>query len=221
MRPLIEIESIPIKIETKTTYGRFQPLTDDPFKNQSAYKDSLNQTVKAASVPVQEMKVTDPVIGVQENSGISHQIKSDVYNSGQKEGYTYTLAQTQSYENGVALSNEGDNVVTGDFLKAGIQNVTVSNAAQNISENSNPEAAYLGGETQKTGTVADSVMEAYERDRASFQASLEAGVKSFEYVPGSVEFDVVQNPEVNFTYTGGFIYVPRSADPDYVEDVSA
>jgi hypothetical protein len=215
MRQLIEIESIPIKIETKLTYGKFQPSKDDPLNNQSAYKDSLNQAVKAASAQTpQEMRSTDPVIATQGNTGATQPKISDVYNSGQVEGLSF--AQAQSYEAGAALALNRSSVESKDFVKAGIQNVTVSNAAQSISSSSRSPSSYVSSVNGR-GAIADNVMEAYEMDRANFQASLEAGAKSFEYVPGDVEFDVVQNPEVRITYTGGFIYVPRSAAPDYVD----
>jgi hypothetical protein len=218
MRQLLEIEMIPIKIETKMTYGKFQP-SEDPSKNLSAYKDSLNQTVRAAnSVEPAEMSA-DTKPAVSKSSAVEQPRISDVYRSGQMQAIS-SYEQAKSLENSAALSaNRRENVVSADFMKAGIQNVAVSNAAQSgfaYSSNSAVSSTFPEG-SQSAGAIAYGVMEAYEMERANFQASLESGVRKMEYIPGSVEFDVVQNPEVNFTYTGGFIYVPRSAAPDYVD----
>ena len=38
-----------------------------------------------------------------------------------------------------------------------------------------------------------------------------------EFVPGRFKMEITQFPEVNIEYTGGFMYVPASADPEYEE----
>lgn len=38
-----------------------------------------------------------------------------------------------------------------------------------------------------------------------------------EFVPGRFKMEITQFPEVNIEYTGGFMYVPASSDPDYEE----
>ncbi len=42
------------------------------------------------------------------------------------------------------------------------------------------------------------------------------GLTNFEFVPGKIEFEVKQLPKVEIEYIGGPIYVPPSADPDYM-----
>ena len=39
-----------------------------------------------------------------------------------------------------------------------------------------------------------------------------------EFVPGRFKMEITQFPEVNVEYTGGFLYVPASADPDYKDN---
>ena len=38
------------------------------------------------------------------------------------------------------------------------------------------------------------------------------------YVPGSVRMTILQQPKVDIEYVGGPVYIPPSADPDYVAD---
>ena len=53
----------------------------------------------------------------------------------------------------------------------------------------------------------------YEMDKLNFDWKIDKG--EFEFTPGDIEIIVEQKPTVTFKYTGGPIYVPRSADPDY------
>lgn len=50
-----------------------------------------------------------------------------------------------------------------------------------------------------------------------------AGQNRFEFIPGSIELIVKELPRVEIEYTGGPIYFPRSADPDYepIVDITA
>ena len=36
----------------------------------------------------------------------------------------------------------------------------------------------------------------------------------FEFIPGDIEFNITQYPDVMIEYIGGPIYVPPSADPE-------
>lgn len=60
-------------------------------------------------------------------------------------------------------------------------------------------------------------MQAYAMDRASFEMNVGFGLQNLEFVPASIEFIVDQRPEVKIEYIGKPIYVPRSADPNYVD----
>ena len=39
----------------------------------------------------------------------------------------------------------------------------------------------------------------------------------FSYTPGSVKMKILENASVDIEYIGGPLYIPRSADPNYVE----
>ena len=55
----------------------------------------------------------------------------------------------------------------------------------------------------------------YEMDKLNFEFKLANG--NFEFIPGSIEINIKQYPDVVIEYIGKPIYVPPSADPDYVE----
>ena len=53
----------------------------------------------------------------------------------------------------------------------------------------------------------------YEMDKMNFDWKVDQG--EFKFTPGDIEITVEQQPSVTIKYTGGPIYVPRSADPNY------
>lgn len=53
----------------------------------------------------------------------------------------------------------------------------------------------------------------YEMDKLNFDWRTEQG--DIQFIPGDIEFSVTQQPDVVIKYVGGPLYVPPSADPDY------
>lgn len=53
----------------------------------------------------------------------------------------------------------------------------------------------------------------YDLEKLNFDWRIAKG--DFEFIPGSIEFNVTQRPEVIIEYIGGPIYVPASADPNF------
>lgn len=53
----------------------------------------------------------------------------------------------------------------------------------------------------------------YEMDKLSFNWKISKG--NFNYIPGSIEVNVVQQPDLLVEYIGSPIYVPPSADPSH------
>ena len=55
----------------------------------------------------------------------------------------------------------------------------------------------------------------FSMDKLHYDWSLNRKAQ-LEFVPGNIEFSITQYPQVIIEYLGGPIYVPRSADPNYV-----
>ena len=53
----------------------------------------------------------------------------------------------------------------------------------------------------------------YEMDRMNFDMKVANG--NFEFIPGNINIEITQYPDVQIEYVGGPIYVPLSADPNY------
>lgn len=53
----------------------------------------------------------------------------------------------------------------------------------------------------------------YQMDRMSFDMKVANG--NFEFIPGNINIEITQYPDVQIEYVGGPIYVPPSADPSF------
>ena len=95
-----------------------------------------------------------------------------------------------------------DQQAASELVYAGIQNVQMNAAAMGVVA----QGVYDAGRA-----------EIYENDRSNFEIGASLKASEFEFVPGSIEFTMTQRQEVNFEYLGKPIYVPKSADPNYVD----
>jgi hypothetical protein len=57
----------------------------------------------------------------------------------------------------------------------------------------------------------------YEMDKLNFDWKINK--TGFEFIPGSIEFSITQQPDVKIEYVGDPIYVPPSANPNYTPAV--
>ena len=123
----------------------------------------------------------------------------DEYVTSDRSSYSSMLSMVYA---GMDGSSTQASAVTSDYIKAGVQNIQMQ--AQASSQVSHSE-------------YVDKQMEVYSSDRSNFEISSSLGLNGMEFVPGSIEFTVTQKPAVNFEYVGSPIYVPKSADPNYVD----
>ena len=55
----------------------------------------------------------------------------------------------------------------------------------------------------------------YEMDKLNFDWKINK--TGFEFIPGSIEFSITQQPDVLIEYVGDPLYVPPSANPNYID----
>ena len=53
----------------------------------------------------------------------------------------------------------------------------------------------------------------YQMDKMNFDMKIANG--NFEFIPGNINIEITQYPDVQIEYVGGPIYVPPSADPNF------
>ncbi len=191
MKQLIQIESIPLKLNVKTTFARFErpsPLDMTRFSN-------LNSSAQADTAA--NAHSYDNI-----NSLNRHNLV-DVYDSRlYQEDVSY--ADMLSGElNGNRSVNADPAISSSEYIKAAVQSSNMNWVRRGV---------YSDQESLSTESMSEYLM-----DRANFDMNISLGIQDFEFVPASVEFTVIQRPEVRIEYLGSPNYVPPSAAPEYID----
>lgn len=195
MYPLIEIKTVPIEIEMKTTNATWE------YRRGTAEMEIRREKggLKINSRPIRVQMDT-----FEARNSVSPTPMRSVEQSAQR-GRQAAYEATAAYaRHGKLLLNAkvGEDVVTqiATEPQQEAMNVTVN---LDFLPKGGVEMDWQAGEMQIR----------YEMDKLNFDWKISGC--SFEFTPGDIEFTVTQRPEVIVKYVGGPIYVPPSADPNY------
>ena len=186
MRPLIEIQTIPIEIQMKTT---------------NAHLEYARGTA--------QMEVSRDRRGLQIRSQ-PIRVNIDTFEARSSIVPTTAQGQRAAYEATAVLAQEGrmmmEAKIDQDVIPQLAQQKTVDQPAQlgiQFLPEVGPDISWTGGEMSIR----------YEMDKLNFDWRMNQ--MQFTFVPGDIEFKVTQQPDVVIKYIGGPLYVPPSADPNY------
>ncbi len=195
MYPLIEIKTVPIEIEMKTTNATWE------YRRGTAEMEIRREKggLKINSRPIRVQMDT-----FEARNSVSPTPMRSVEQSAQR-GRQAAYEATASYaRHGKLLLNAkvGEDVVTqiATEPQQEAMNVTVN---LDFLPKGGVEMDWQAGEMQIR----------YEMDKLNFDWKVDNA--SFEFVPADIEISVAQMPDVIIKYVGGPLYVPPSADPDY------
>lgn len=195
MYPLIEIKTVPIEIEMKTTNATWEYQRGTAEMEIRREKGGL----KINSRPIRVQMDT-----FEARNSVSPTPMRSVEQSAQR-GRQAAYEATAAYaRHGKLLLNAkvGEDVVTqiATEPQQEAMNVTVN---LDFLPKGGVEMDWQAGEMQIR----------YEMDKLNFDWKVDNA--SFEFVPADIEISVAQMPDVIIKYVGGPLYVPPSADPDY------
>ncbi len=195
MYPLIEIKTVPIEIEMKTTNATWE------YRRGTAEMEIRREKggLKINSRPIRVQMDT-----FEARNSVSPTPMRSVEQSAQR-GRQAAYEATAAYARyGKLLLNAkvGEDVVTqiATEPQQEAMNVTVN---LDFLPKGGVEMDWQAGEMQIR----------YEMDKLNFDWKVDNA--SFEFVPADIEISVAQMPDVIIKYVGGPLYVPPSADPDY------
>ena len=204
MYPLIEIKSIPIEIRMKTTNASLEYTRGTAEMEISRSEKGLD--IKSRPIKVQ----LDTFEARTSMTPTTLQSVDQSAQAGQQAAYEATSTYAQ---HGQLMLNAriGQNVVSE------IAREPVDEEARKSGEigldfipKEGPEVEWEDGDLEIR----------YEMDKLNIDWKIDQG--EFKFTPGDIEISVERRPEVLIRYRGGPIYVPRSADPNYVPvDVQA
>ena len=194
MRPLIEIQTIPIEIQMKTTNARLEYARGTAQMEVSRDRRGLQIRSQPIRVNIDTFEARSSIVPTTAQS----------IQQGAAQG------QRAAYEATAVLAQEGrmmmEAKIDQDVIPQLAQQKNAKQPAQlgiQFLPEVGPDISWTGGEMSIR----------YEMDKLNFDWRMSQ--MQFTFVPGDIEFKVTQQPDVVIKYTGSPLYVPPSADPSY------
>jgi len=197
---LLDITTIPIKVEINITKGSFtNPRVNNP---DNAFKMDIKTDNGKLQIETKPQKINIDTYAARSSMGYGNYNNTDLIKHEADKGFKI------AYEGTARIASQGNQLARGASpAEIAAQN---SRAGQNIQT--------IMDFIPKTG--ADITF-----DKGVLNINYDAGDVSidwenamampYEFTPGKVEFAISQMPSVEIEYTGGPIYVPASSDPNY------
>ena len=194
MKQLIEITTVPIQIEMKTTRAKLEYARGTAEMEVSRDKGGLQIKSRPIRLNIDTFEARNSITPTPLRS---------VEQSAQKgRQATYKATATFAQQGKLMMETKlGEEVITKfskDSLMEGVKDVGLE-----FLPKVGPEITWDPGEMNIR----------YEMDKLNFDWKVGGG--SFEFIPGDIELTVTQRPDIIIKYVGGPIYVPPSADPNY------
>lgn len=195
MKPLIEITTVPIQIEMRTTNAKLEYARGTAEMEVSRDQGGLSIKSRPIRVNIDTFEARNSITPT-----LARRIAQDA-DKGQQAAYEATA--TFARQGQLLLKTRvGEELVT-QFAEEAMMKDVKTNAGIEFIPKVPPEITWDPGEMSIR----------YEMDKLNFDWKFNQG--DFEFTPGDIEFTMTQRPEVIIKYIGGPLYVPPSADPNY------
>ena len=195
MKPLIEITTIPIQIEMKTTNAKLEYARGTAEMEISRDEGGLSIKSRSTRINIDTYEARNSV-----SPTLARRLEQDAQ-KGQQAAYQATSTYVDQGHM-MMKTKWGEEVITQMAEQAMMKNVKLG-VGMDFLPKVGPEITWDPGEMNIR----------YEMDKLNFDWKINKG--DFQFTPGDIEFTVTQRPEVIIKYLGGPMYVPPSADPDY------
>lgn len=194
MERLIEIKTVPIELEMKVNHARLDYKRSTVDLEISRNQGGLQIRSKPIKVNIDTFEARNSVSPTAMRS-----IEQAAQRGQQK---VYDITATYARRGDLLLEAKiGEQLISQFAMES--QQVNTDFAMKWL-PTTGPDISWDGGELNIR----------YEMDKLNFDWRMDQG--NVEFIPGNIEFTVTQQPDVIIKYIGGPVYVPPSADPDYV-----
>ena len=195
MEQLLNITTVPISIEVVVKRAKLNYNTELPKVDVSRSKGSLTMHAEPVKINIDSTKAFDS-IGLKKTDALIR----DNADEGIKICYQATA---KFVDDGNQLLN--------------IQNISPADLAAQQSQRSIETVMSFLPQSGPDISWSDGTLNInYQADELDFDWETNSRA-SFEFVPGSIEFNIKSLPRVDIEYVGEPIYCPPSANPNYVE----
>ena len=195
MKPLIEITTVPIQIEMKTTNAKLEYARGTAEMEISRDQGGLSIKSRATRINIDTYEARNSVTPT-----LARRLEQDA-KKGQQAAYEATATYVEQGQM-MMKTKWGEEVITQLAEQAMMKNVKLG-VGMDFIPKTGPEITWDPAEMNIR----------YEMDKLNFDWKISKG--DFKFTPGDIEFTVTQRPEVVIKYVGGPIYVPPSSDPNY------
>lgn len=195
MRQLLEITSVPIEIEMRTSRAQLQ-------YTKGTAELEISRDKKGLSIKSRPIQLNMDTFEMRQS--ITPSAPRSIEQSAQKgrqAAYSATAARAQEGE--LYLKAQFGEDVQAQISKTAISEQMYSQPSMTFIPTEGPEVDWNPGEMNIR----------YEMDKLNFDWRINQ--TEFEFVPGDIEISIKQKAEVIIKYVGGPLYVPPSADPNY------
>jgi len=191
--------------------------------------------IKITTTPIEyEIKIEKAKLKVKEQDYMESDEKVKQLTRQKQMADNKLIANPRAVNQAAKASDEYQNLArqrSASVMKAtAVNNAAVPQAAAAVAEQQNIAAVEYVSQTENISVQND--YEYFNLDNSSadsmYTTSFSLNLSSskewnvakneMEYVPGRFKMEITQFPEVKIEYTGGFMYVPPSSDPEYDEE---
>lgn len=198
MKQLIEITTVPISIEYKKTDWQFKPA-------QSTAE--LEMTTDKGGLQIKSRPIKLHVDSYESRKSASNESPTDSVKSFASKGGQAAYKATARYV------QEGDILMDVQMTDEALQQIADLRLENNVHKT--PNIKWIPDTPPDISWEPGDMSIKYETDKLNFD--FKQNKQPLEFIPGSIELVMTQRPKVVINYIGGPIYVPPSADPNYVD----
>lgn len=194
---LLQITTIPIKIEIKVTNAKFEHSQE-----YTQPKVNIKSTNGGYVMQAEPLKLNIDTYEARKSLGYGNMTDGDMLAQKAQDGFSIAFQGTAK------VAAEGDQLARGASpSEIALSNARAGATVQTIMEFLPKEGADI---TFDAGTLNIE----YQMGEQDIDWDIHPD-SPLEFIPGSVEFIVRDRPRVEIEYVGDPIYVPPSANPNY------
>ncbi|WP_028829248.1 DUF6470 family protein [Proteocatella sphenisci] len=194
MGPLIKITRVPMAYELKINNARIE---------RRSRKTDLNLTTDKGGLRIESNNIKVSIDTFEARNSVVPTARRSIEQAAEK-------GKSAAYEAAARYTNEGT-ILMDAKLDGNALNQIFKNRVQL------PTGEFQLGFTPAAGAEISwsepNVSIQYEMDKLNFEFKITNG--DFEFIPGGIEMNITQYPDVIIEYIGKPIYVPASADPEH------
>ena len=197
MKPLLEIQSVPISISYKVTPVQVER------KNVSAEVE-ISRDKRGLSIKSRPIKLN--IDSFEARNSISKTSMRSIEESA-SQGRQAALSATATF------AREGNMMVNIQLDQNTIPNIAAERFNAPLHYDFNIK--FIPDQPINMDWLKGELNFEYEMDKLNFDWA--TGQNQFQFTPGNVEFVIDEHPRVIIEFVGDPIYVPPSANPNYVD----